>query len=50
MHPILSEIFTKPVGWLAIGGSLVMFGTGVYLWYFMRRKIAEEERQRGKGE
>ena len=24
MHPILMDIFTRPVGWLAIGGSLVM--------------------------
>ena len=22
MHPILMDIFTRPVGWLAIGGSL----------------------------
>ena len=32
------------VGWLAIGGSLVMVGVGVTLFLFVRRKIREEER------
>ena len=44
MHPILVEILTRPVGWLAIGGSLVMVGVGVTLFLFVRRKIREEER------
>ena len=43
MHPIMMEIFTRPVGWLAIGGSLVMVGVGVSLFLFVRRKIREEE-------
>ena len=34
----------SPVGWLAIGGSLVMVGVGVSLFLFVRRKIREEER------
>ena len=44
MHPIMMEIFTRPVGWLAIGGSIVMVGVGVSLFLFVRRKIREEER------
>lgn len=44
MHPILMDIFTRPVGWLAIGGSLVMVGVGVTLFLFVRRKILDEER------
>ena len=32
------------MGWLAIGGSLVMVGVGVTLFLFVRRKIREEER------
>jgi protein-S-isoprenylcysteine O-methyltransferase Ste14 len=44
MHPILMDIFARPVGWLAIGGSLVMVGLGLALFLFVRRKIREEER------
>ena len=44
MHPVLREILMEPVGWLAIGGSLVMVGVGVTLFLFVRRKIREEER------
>lgn len=50
MHPVLSEIFTKPVGWLAIGGSILMVGAGLYIWNFVRRKVAEEERALQRGE
>lgn len=48
MHPILREIFLEPVGWLAIGGSLVMVGLGVALQLYLRKKIKEEERGGGK--
>ena len=44
MHPILVEILTRPVGWLAIGGSLVMAGVGVFLFLFVRRQVRAEER------
>ena len=44
MHPILMDIFTRPVGWLAIGGSLLLVGVGVPSFLFVRRKIREEER------
>ncbi len=47
MHPILVEILTRPVGWLAIGGSLVMVGVGVFLFLFVRRQVQAEERERG---
>ena len=39
MHPILVEILAKPVGWLAIGGSIVMVGVGVVFALFLRAKI-----------
>lgn len=44
MHPILMEILARPVGWLAIGGSMVMVGVGLTLFLFVRRRIREEER------
>jgi hypothetical protein len=47
MHPILREILLEPVGWLAIGGSLVMFGIGLWVSLFLRKKMREEERRRG---
>lgn len=43
MHPILREILMEPVGWLAIGGSIVMVGVGVFVALFVRRKVCEEE-------
>lgn len=46
VHPILREILLEPVGWLAIGGSLVMFGLGIALAVFIRRKI----RSGGRGD
>jgi hypothetical protein len=46
MHPILREIFLEPVGWLAIGGSIVMFGIGLWVSLFVRRKVREDERNR----
>ncbi len=45
MHPILREIFLEPVGWLAIGGSIVMFAIGIGTGIFIRRRIREQERQ-----
>jgi protein-S-isoprenylcysteine O-methyltransferase Ste14 len=46
MHPILREIFMEPVGWLAIGGSIVMMGISVFVALFVRRKVREEEKKR----
>lgn len=45
MHPILREIFLEPVGWLAIGGSIVMVGISVFVALFVRRKVREEEKK-----
>ena len=45
MHPILREILMEPVGWLAIGGSIVMVGIGVFVALFVRRKVREEEKK-----
>ncbi|HZX77310.1 hypothetical protein [Lysobacter sp.] len=39
MHPILREIFLEPVGWLAIGGSLVMLILGLALGVYVRCKV-----------
>ncbi len=46
MHPILREILLEPVGWLAIGGSIVMVGISVFVALFVRRKVREEEKTR----
>lgn len=44
MHPILSELFTKPVGWMTLGGIAFMICLGFYLWWFARREIRKETR------
>lgn len=44
MHPVLREILLEPVGWLAIGGSVVMVSIAVVVALFVRRKMREEER------
>jgi protein-S-isoprenylcysteine O-methyltransferase Ste14 len=44
MNPILTEILAKPVGWLAIGGTIIMVGVGVAVYLFVRKQIREEER------
>jgi hypothetical protein len=46
MHPILREILMEPVGWLAIGGSIIMVGISVFVALFVRRKVREEEKKR----
>ena len=45
MHPVIVEIFTRPVGWLAIGGSLIMVGVGLALFLFVRKQVQSEERK-----
>lgn len=45
MHPIVSELFTKPVGWLTLGGLAFIVAIGVYLWWFARKRIREETRE-----
>lgn len=44
MHPIIVELFTRPVGWMTLGGIAFMILMAVYLWAFARRRIREEER------
>ena len=46
MHPILREILLEPVGWLAIGGSILMVGISIFVALFVRRKVREEEKKR----
>ena len=45
MHPIVSELFAKPVGWMTLGGLGFIVFLGGYLWWFARRRIREEMRQ-----
>ena len=40
MHPILREILMEPVGWLAIGGSIVMVGIAFAVATFSSTVIA----------
>ena len=44
MHPIIVELFTRPVGWMTLGGIAFMILMAVYLWLFARRRIREEAR------
>ena len=43
MHPVLREILMEPVGWLAIGGSIVMVGIAFAVAMYVRKKVREEE-------
>lgn len=45
MDPILSELFSKPVGWLTLGGLGFIVFMGGYIWWYARRKIREEEQK-----
>lgn len=44
MHPIVSELFTKPVGWMTLGGLGFIVFMGLYIWWFVRRKMRDEDR------
>jgi Protein of unknown function (DUF3149) len=43
MHPILSELFTKPVGWMTLGGLGFIVLMGLYIWWFVRKEMREED-------
>ncbi|NOT87091.1 MAG: DUF3149 domain-containing protein [Lysobacter sp.] len=43
MHPIVSELLTKPVGWMTLGGLGFIIFMGLYIWWFARKKMREEE-------
>ena len=50
MHPVLVEIVARPVGWMLIGGTLIMIGIAVGVPLFIRykeRAEAAEARRRG---
>jgi LPXTG-motif cell wall-anchored protein len=42
MHPILEELFMKPVGWMTLGGLGFIVLIGVYLWLFVRKRMRQE--------
>ncbi len=44
MHPVLTELFARPVGWMTLGGLGFIVFVGAYLWWFARRQMREEER------
>lgn len=46
MNPIMTEIFTKPVGWLVFGGTLIMLGVGLAIRQFVRGEMRKEEQGR----
>jgi len=48
MHPVLVELLARPVGWLTIGGALIMLGimVGIPLFIRHREKIEKEEAER----
>ncbi|MCE7033440.1 DUF3149 domain-containing protein [Lysobacter sp. GX 14042] len=50
MHPVLTELLTRPVGWLSLGGVLFMVGMSIWLTLYARRRMAQDEkaeRERG---
>lgn len=50
MHPVLVELLARPVGWLLIGGTLIMLGIGIGVPLFIRsreRAEAEDAKRRG---
>jgi hypothetical protein len=38
----------EPVGWLAIGGSIIMVACGLWVAIYVGRKVREEEKQNQK--
>ena len=42
MHPVLVELLARPVGWLLIGGTLVMIGIGIGVPLFIRSRERAE--------
>ena len=44
MDPIMSELFSKPVGWMTLGGLGFIVFMGGYIWWFARKKMREEEK------
>lgn len=48
MHPVLVELLARPVGWLTIGGALIMLGimVGIPVFIRYREKIEKEEADR----
>ena len=52
MHPVFVALFARPVGWLTIGGALIMFGITIAVPLFIRsreRADAREEERRRSG-
>lgn len=43
MPPLLTQLLTTPMGWLAIAVTLVSIGLTVAIHLFLRRKIRESE-------
>ncbi|WP_201315575.1 hypothetical protein [Dyella sp. EPa41] len=46
MHPIWHAILMEPVGWLAIGGSIVMVTIVLGVAWYVRGKVREDESRR----
>jgi hypothetical protein len=44
MHPVFVELFARPVGWLTIGGALIMLGITVGVPLFIRSRERAEAR------
>lgn len=43
MHPVFVELFARPVGWLLIGGTLIMVGIGIGVPLFIRHRERMEQ-------
>ena len=43
MHPRLRERIAEPVGWMTIIGGLIILGLPLYVAWFVRKRIKEDE-------
>lgn len=48
MHPVFVELFARPVGWLLIGGTLIMVGIGIGVPMFIRYRERMERDAAGR--
>lgn len=45
VHPILVELLARPVGWLTIGGALIMAGLAIGIPLFILRQAKREQQE-----
>lgn len=46
MHPILRELLMEPVGWMTLGGTVIMVAVGIGVGLFARRRMKAENQRK----